>query len=154
MFGNKGMCRRINTNTNCWFSIRLHLSLHPSFASQAFYISEDLMNISLWVGEHKTNMSLDLPSLFVFPRRRECETHLKPCETEAHPAFWHRRCFFSPNRIHFSPPIITVNSSGRDAEMLAVAGTSPQREWDCLFYVLGGKNNYYNFLLTLCNYVP
>lgn len=81
MFGNWGMHRQINTQT--LFPLLLSVSrstrLSPLLLlSLSLSISEeDLMNISLWVGECKTNTSLVLLSLCVLPWRGKCEMHEK-----------------------------------------------------------------------------
>lgn len=108
-FGNKETSRQININRKSSFPHPVRLWLRSSFtsvcASQPFPVSEeDLMNISLWVGECKTNMSLDLSSLLHVSLEGGCEMHLKPCEIEAHTVFWHLHCLFllKPNPLQSS----------------------------------------------------
>lgn len=80
------MCRQINThicrhtNSISPYSPPVCLSVWPISLLIPLSLSiseEDLMNISLWVGECKTFASLVLLSLRVLPWRWKCEMHEK-----------------------------------------------------------------------------
>lgn len=64
---------------------------------------EDLMKISLWVGECKTNTSLDLVSLCALPWRGKCGIHEKAARQTSNTVFWHLHCLLSSHQILSCP---------------------------------------------------
>lgn len=119
--------------TNCISSppvcLRFCPSLTPLLVPQSLPVSEeDLMNISLWVEECKTNTSLDLLSPFVcFLGGRMWDALKRLRDRGAHTLFWHLHCLLSSHLILSSPLIISnsmAQMNSREVDVRVAAGAS------------------------------